>query len=114
MMGRANYTLIMATPESPGGGSEGAPQPTVAQPSPAPAPPPAASVVATGTRTEQEVQLSEEIERLRGSLATTELQKKDREQRINQLEDELRRLTTPPRPPKEKPFVLGFSFGDDD
>jgi len=66
-----------------------------------PTPPPAGTVVTTGQRTEREITLETELSTERNSHAKTALEKKQREQRINELEDELRRLKTPPTPPKK-------------
>jgi len=58
-------------------------------------------VVVTATRTEREVELQAEIDGVRGELATTSAEKKERELRIMQLEDELRALKTATKPAKE-------------
>ena len=56
---------------------------------PPPAPPPAATTVLNGQRSERETQLESELQSTRGTV-------KERELRINQLEDENRRLKAVP------------------
>ncbi len=60
------------------------------------------AVVASGERTERERELEAELERVRASAAKTEAEKKEREQQINQLQDNLRRVTEQPAPAKQK------------
>lgn len=87
----ANEQNPPATGADPSAQSEQAsniPQP--ASEAPAPAAPPAAQVVITAKRTEREVQLEQELE-------VVKLTQKQREQRINQLEDENHRLKSVPR-----------------
>lgn len=66
----------------------------------------------TGTKTERELELEAELANERKVRTETEAQKKDRENRINQLEDELRRLTTPAKPKNEKGFMEDFMGWD--
>ena|SRR5258706_9428463 len=73
--------------------TESSPQP--AGPAPVPIPPPAAQVVATATRTERETKLEQDLEVERVTM-------KQREQRINQLEDENRKLKSITKAPKDK------------
>lgn len=109
----SNKIMILRSPD-PGG--EGAPSPTDPQPdvqltAPSPgspgsastpaAPPPAARTVVTATRTEREVELQGELDGVRGELASTAAEKKERELRIMQLEDELRALKTSTRSSRE-------------
>src|SRR5688500_8270450 len=109
--------LLLSPDEGEGGG---VPSPQDAQPAPTvpppPAAPPAASTVANGPRTERDLALETELSQVKADLqrvkeqhAATEKEKKDREIRINTLEDEVRRLTTPPATPakqkKEKAYI---------
>ena len=55
----------------------------------------------TATRTEREVELQGELDGVRGELASTAAEKKERELRIMQLEDELRALKTSTRSSRE-------------
>ena len=102
---------------------EGSPTPDPAEPAPplpAPAPPVpaqpvAAQIVVTGTKSEREIELEAELDKERQAHATTATEKKAHEQRINELEDERRRLMDPPRPapvprsaPKSKRTRLTF------
>jgi colicin import membrane protein len=76
-----------------------------------PSPPPAAKTVLTGTKTERELALEREVEQSKTAL-------KQRESRINELEDENRQLKTPPPGPakeakkKKKRFLEGATFFD--
>ena len=83
---------------------QAAPQPAPPPPAPAvPAPPPAAAIVATGARSEREIELETELKAERDAHAMTAAEKKAREQRINELEDELRKLKEIPKTPDAKP-----------
>ena len=86
---------------------EAAPQPAPAAPPPptppAPAQPPAAATVLAGARSEHEIELEAELKTERDAHATTAAEKKAREQRINELEDELRKLKELPKMPAPKP-----------
>jgi hypothetical protein len=67
--------------------------------------------VAKGGRSEREVELEEELKAEREAHAGTQAEKKTREQRINELEDELRKLKAipePPTPPKRNRVRLTF------
>jgi len=85
---------ILLAPDPVEGGDPAHPSPASGQTSgqPPTAAPPAASTVLAGTRTERELELEAENQRLAK-------EKKDREMRINQLEDENRTLKTIPREP---------------
>lgn len=65
---------------------------------PANSPPPAAEIVLTGTKNEREAALERDL--------------KVRESRINELEDENRKLKTPPapRPQQKKDWLEGGTF----
>lgn len=76
-----------ASPQPPGAASD-------------PTPPPAAEVVVTAQRSEAEVKLEQELE-------VERVTRKQREQRINQLEDENRTLKGTPR---AKPDKSGWTF----
>jgi len=76
---------------------------------PSPAPPPAAKTVLEGTRTERELALERDV--------------KERERRINSLEDENRQLKTLPKPeparrrdgePEKRGWLAGATFFDED
>lgn len=82
-------------PEPPGPS-----QPPSGPPAPEPARPPAAGAVVQG-RTEHEIELETELDNERKAHATTATEKKQRELRISELEDELRRLREPPRDPPQ-------------
>ena len=96
----------------------GSPPPSAAQLAPAPisAPePPAARIVVASQPTERELSLAAELQAVTGRLTTTEAEKRAREQRINELEDELNRLKklatpTPPSAPSKK--SNGWFFED--
>jgi hypothetical protein len=82
------------------------------------APPPAATIAA-GTKSERErdIALEGELEKERQAHATTAAEKKAREQRINELEDELRKLKEVPTPtpkptPAKKPSRVRLTFFD--
>jgi hypothetical protein len=85
---------------------------------PAPAEPPAATTVAKGAKSERDIELEGELEKERQAHATTAAEKKAREQRVNELEDELRRLkevpkpTPPPPPTPKKPSRIRLTFFD--
>ena len=85
-----------------------APPPEAPAPAPTPAPePPAARIVVTAQPTDREISLAAELQTVTGRLTTTEAEKRAREQRINELEDELNRLKklatpTPPSAPAKK------------
>lgn len=81
-------------------------------PTPEPAAPPAARAVLNGPRTEREVSLEAELEAERNSHGKTAKEKKDREVRINELEDELRRLKNPPPPARQDRTALEEFFED--
>ena len=110
---------IFCAPGGDGGpGSDPSPAvpPSPAPPTPAavhsdPAPPPAATIVLNGQRTEREVQLEQELEATRTRAQSTAEEKKEREKRINQLEDEIHRLITPNKP-KSAPWR--FTLFDED
>ena len=90
---------MLLSPDSPEGEpvtDQAVTQPGVVTHRAAPNPPPAAATVLTGTRSERETSLQAELEAERGSHAKTAKEKKDREVRISELEDELRRLKSPP------------------
>jgi hypothetical protein len=86
--------------DSPAAGGPVPPQndtsPPPAGAAPSPAPPPAAQVVASATRNEREVQLEAELE-------VERVTRKQREQRINQLEDENLKLKRIPKDKSKKP-----------
>jgi cell shape-determining protein MreC len=81
------------------------------------APPPAATIEAAGTKSERDIALEGELEKERQAHATTAAEKKAREQRINDLEDELRKLKEVPKPtptptPPKKPSRFRLTFFD--
>lgn len=85
---------------------------------PAPGPggptaPPAASTVINGTRTEREISLEAELNTEKLTHAQTAKEKKDRELRIAELQDELHRLKSAPRPPLEKKSALEEFFDEE-
>lgn len=88
--------------------------PAPAPPTPvSPAKPPAAAIVVTGGVSEHEIELEAELKAERAAHATTAADKKAREQRINELEDELRKLKEvpkPPPPPSPKPSRVRLTF----
>lgn len=71
---------------------DGSPAP---DPAPAPAAPPAGKIVTEGGRTERELALEKDLNEERLSHAKTAGEKMARENRINELEDELRKLRAP-------------------
>lgn len=89
--------LRLYSPDPTDGGSAGSTDQTPPTPSPAPAAPPAARTVKEGERTERELQLEKDLQAANDREARTAAEKKDREQRINQLEDELRQLKQIPK-----------------
>lgn len=79
------------------------PAPSPAPPPPEGAPPPAAKIVVSAERKEGDTDLARELEETRRKL-------KEREIRQSELEDENRRLKTPPpsAPPAQKRGGWGF------
>lgn len=79
------------------------PAPSPAPPPPEGAPPPAAKIVVNAERKEGDTDLAAELAAERKKL-------KDRETRLSELEDENRRLKTPPpsAPPAKKRGGWGF------
>ena len=86
---------LLLSPDADAGGNPPPPEPTPPASPARPEPPPAASVVLSAARSEKEVNLEAELEAERTA-------RKDREQRINQLEDENRQLKTVTKPAKEE------------
>ena len=81
-------------PSDPGPAPEDPPQP-----GPTPAPPRAGRIVVTGEKTERELSLERNL--------------RDRETRLAELEDENRRLKTPPQPrpaPQKRSWLEGGTF----
>lgn len=96
---------LLRSPGETDGGSP-TPAPEIPPPAAAPAcpsqPPQAAATVIAGKRTEREIELERDLDDERGRHATTAKEKKDRELRIAELEDELRRLKEIPATPAAK------------
>lgn len=110
---------LLRSPD-PAEGDPAPPTPTVTPPAPPPpgpsqpppAAPPAAAAVVQG-RSEREIELSAELEKERKAHATTADEKKQREQRINELEDERRRLLDANKPPRAKAQRVRLTFFDE-
>lgn len=93
------------TPPSPDTATPGE-APSASPVPPAGAPPPAASAVLSGTRKEGETDLAAELEKERA-------ERKREQMRLSELEDENRRLKTPPPSPavvQKKSWLEGGTF----
>lgn len=107
-------------PDAPGGAVS---PPTATDPGSAPGPqdsrgavaaaPPAAAVTVLNGRTERELELERELGDAQRVLARTAAEKKDRETRIMELEDELKRLRAIPAEPK-RPWFDPFNILNDE
>lgn len=100
------------------------PEPSLSQAESTPPPNanPSARIVVEGRESEREQELSEELAETRAELdrerqqrTTTETEKKQREQRINELEDQNRRLmeSTTERPKRRRSSVGCFTSEED-
>jgi hypothetical protein len=79
--------------------------------------PPAAAAVISGTKTEAEIKLETDLKDERDRHANTEAEKKNREIRISELEDELRRLRdvqSGPARPSKRGMMEKFLSGESD
>src|SRR5690242_9342045 len=106
---------ILFAAESADGNGNIAPAP--AAPAAPASPPPAAAAVISGTKTEAELNLEKDLKDERDRHATTAAEKKQREIRISELEDELRRLREiqSARPvPSKRGMMEKFLSGDDE
>jgi hypothetical protein len=108
----------LLTPDAGDGGGAAPPADlTPANAAPTLAAPPAAKIVVEGPKSEREIELEDELTRIRADLdqtksahaATVEI-KKLREVRISELEDERKRLSTPATPRPRKPEIARWGF----
>jgi len=77
---------------------------------------PAARTVLTGQISEREIDLEAQLREERERHATTAKEKKERENRINELEDDLRkaRQTSQPEPKPKKSMMAAWLAGEDE